>query len=92
MDINILKAKRKSLRAAFSMCGNGISNRIEIETLGKNEVSALYKQLQDKSSRLETTQEEKSDFLLKSDGLKEIYQEDFSKAEEILPNFFTVRS
>ncbi|GFX74914.1 putative RNA-directed DNA polymerase from transposon X-element [Trichonephila clavipes] len=68
MDIDILKAKRKSLRAAFSMCCNGISNRIErereTETLSKNEVNALYKQLQDKFSRLETIQEEISDLLL----------------------------
>ncbi|GFT48818.1 putative RNA-directed DNA polymerase from transposon X-element [Trichonephila clavipes] len=34
------------------------------ETLSKNEVNALYKQLQDKFSRLETIQEEKSDLLL----------------------------
>ncbi|GFY34896.1 hypothetical protein TNCV_154691 [Trichonephila clavipes] len=59
MDIDILKAKRKSLRAAFTVCCNGISNRIE--TLGNNEVNALYKKLQDKFSRLETTQEEISE-------------------------------
>ncbi|GFY72374.1 putative RNA-directed DNA polymerase from transposon X-element, partial [Trichonephila inaurata madagascariensis] len=70
MEIDILKAKRKSLRAAFTFCCNGISNRIETETLGNNEVNALYKQLQDKFSRLETTQEEIFDFLLKSEELK----------------------
>ncbi|GFT79523.1 putative RNA-directed DNA polymerase from transposon X-element [Trichonephila clavipes] len=96
MDIDILKAKRKSLRAAFSMCCNGISNRTERETLSKNEVNALYKQLQDKFSRLETIQEEISDLLLTSHDLKDTYQEDFSKAErisgQILSNFFNIRS
>ncbi|GFX39363.1 putative RNA-directed DNA polymerase from transposon X-element [Trichonephila clavipes] len=83
MDIDILKAKRKSLRAAFSMCCNGISNRIETETLSKNEVDALYKQLQDKFSRLETIQEEISDLILTSHDLKCTYQEEFSIQEEI---------
>ncbi|GFV60236.1 putative RNA-directed DNA polymerase from transposon X-element [Trichonephila clavipes] len=93
MDIDILKAKRKSLRAVFSMCCNGISNRTERErerereTLSKNEVNALYKQLQDKFSRLETIQEEISDLLLTSHDLKDTYQEDFSKAEEYRDKF-----
>ncbi|GFW33556.1 putative RNA-directed DNA polymerase from transposon X-element [Trichonephila clavipes] len=82
MDIDILKAKRRSLRAAFTVCCNGISNRIETEALGNNEVSALHKQLQNKFFRLETTQEEISDLLLISDEFKNTYQEDFSKAEE----------
>ncbi|GFX25300.1 putative RNA-directed DNA polymerase from transposon X-element [Trichonephila clavipes] len=90
MDIDILKAKRKSLRAAFSMCCNGISNRTE--TLSKNEVNALYKQLQDKFSRLETIQEEISDFLLTSHDLKDTYQEDFSKAEEYRDKFSQIFS
>ncbi|GFT65473.1 putative RNA-directed DNA polymerase from transposon X-element [Trichonephila clavipes] len=92
MDIDILKAKRKSLRAAFSMCCNGISNRIETETLSKNEVNALYKQLQDKFSRLETIQEEISDLLLTSHDLKDTYQEDFSKAEEYRDKFCQIFS
>ncbi|GFY58319.1 putative RNA-directed DNA polymerase from transposon X-element [Trichonephila inaurata madagascariensis] len=87
MEIDILKAKRKSLRAAFTFCCNGISNRIETETLGNNEVNALYKQLQDKFSRLETTQEEIFDFLLKSEELKSTYQEDFRKPKNIVINF-----
>ncbi|GFV04826.1 putative RNA-directed DNA polymerase from transposon X-element [Trichonephila clavipes] len=37
MDIDILKAKQKSLRAAFTVCCNGISNRIETETLEAKE-------------------------------------------------------
>ncbi|GFY79299.1 putative RNA-directed DNA polymerase from transposon X-element [Trichonephila inaurata madagascariensis] len=92
MDIDILKAKRKSLRAAFSMGCNGISNRIETETLGNNEVNALYKQLQNKFSLLETTQEEISDLLLMSDELKNTYLEDFSKAEEYLDKFCQICS
>ncbi|GFU14042.1 putative RNA-directed DNA polymerase from transposon X-element [Trichonephila clavipes] len=52
-----------------------------------NEVNALYKQLQDKFSRLETTQEEISDLLLISDELKNTYQEDFLKAEEYRDKF-----
>ncbi|GFY11775.1 putative RNA-directed DNA polymerase from transposon X-element [Trichonephila clavipes] len=92
MDIDILKAKRKSLRAAFSMCCNDISNRIETETLSKNEVNALYKQLQDKFSRLETIQEEISDLLLTSHDLKDTYQEDFSKAEEYRDKFCQIFS
>ncbi|GFS93150.1 putative RNA-directed DNA polymerase from transposon X-element [Trichonephila clavipes] len=89
MDIDILKAKRKSLRAAFSMCCNGISNRTEREreTLSKNEVNALYKQLQDKFSRLETIHKEIFDLLLTSHDLKDTYQEDFSKAEEYRDKF-----
>ncbi|GFY06831.1 putative RNA-directed DNA polymerase from transposon X-element [Trichonephila clavipes] len=90
MDIDILKAKRKSLRAAFSMCCNGISNRTE--TLSKNEVNVLYKQLQDKFSRLETIQEEISDLLLTSHDLKDTYQEDFSKAEEYRDKFCQIFS
>ncbi|GFW95312.1 putative RNA-directed DNA polymerase from transposon X-element [Trichonephila clavipes] len=90
MDIDILKAKRKSLRAAFSMCCNGISNRTE--ALSKNEVNALYKQLQDKFSRLETIQEEISDLLLTSHDLKDTYQEDFSKAEEYRDKFCQIFS
>ncbi|GFY20891.1 putative RNA-directed DNA polymerase from transposon X-element [Trichonephila clavipes] len=90
MDIDILKAKRKSLRAAFSMCCNGISNRTE--TLSKNEVNALYKQLQDKFSPLETIQEEISDLLLTSHDLKDTYQEDFSKAEEYRDKFCQIFS
>ncbi|GFY55525.1 putative RNA-directed DNA polymerase from transposon X-element [Trichonephila inaurata madagascariensis] len=92
MDIDILKAKRKSLRAAFTVCCSDISNRIETETLGNNEVNALYKQLQDKFSRLETTQEEISDFLLRSEELKNTYQEDFSKTEEYRDKFFQICS
>ncbi|GFT00488.1 putative RNA-directed DNA polymerase from transposon X-element [Trichonephila clavipes] len=92
MDIDILKAKRKSLRAAFSMCCNGISNRIETETLSRNEVNALYKQLQDKFSRLETIQEEISDLLLTCHDLKNTYQEDFSKAEEYRDKFCQIFS
>ncbi|GFY72256.1 putative RNA-directed DNA polymerase from transposon X-element [Trichonephila inaurata madagascariensis] len=92
MDIDILKAKRKSLRAAFTVCCNGISNRIETETLGNNEVNALYKQLQDKFSRLETTQGEISDLLSRSDELKNAYQEDFSKAEEYRDKFCQICS
>ncbi|GFW48558.1 putative RNA-directed DNA polymerase from transposon X-element [Trichonephila clavipes] len=53
----------------------------------KNEVNALYKQLQDKFSRLETIQEEISDLLLTSHDLKNTYQEDFSKAEEYRDKF-----
>ncbi|GFY56606.1 putative RNA-directed DNA polymerase from transposon X-element [Trichonephila inaurata madagascariensis] len=87
MDIDILKAKRKSFRAAFTVCCNGISNIIEI--LGNNEVNALYKQLQDKFSRLETTQEI-SDFLLSE--LKNTYQEDFPKAEEYRDKFCQICS
>ncbi|GFT46852.1 putative RNA-directed DNA polymerase from transposon X-element [Trichonephila clavipes] len=90
MDIDILKAKRKSLRAAFSMCCNGISNRTE--TLSKNEVNALYKQLQDKFSRLETIQEEISDLLLTSHDLKDTYQEEFSKVEEYRDKFCQIFS
>ncbi|GFY37366.1 putative RNA-directed DNA polymerase from transposon X-element [Trichonephila inaurata madagascariensis] len=92
MDIDILKAKRKSLRAAFTVCCNGISNRIETETFGNNEVNTLYKQLLDKFSRLETTQEEISDLLLISDELKNTYQEDFSKAEEYRDKFCQICS
>ncbi|GFX84167.1 putative RNA-directed DNA polymerase from transposon X-element [Trichonephila clavipes] len=92
MDIDILKAKRKSLRAAFSMCCNDISNRIETETLSKNEVNALYKQLQDKICRLETIQEKISDLLLTSHNLKDTYQEDFSKAEEYRDKFCQIFS
>ncbi|GFY46782.1 putative RNA-directed DNA polymerase from transposon X-element [Trichonephila inaurata madagascariensis] len=79
MDIDILKAKRKSLRAAFTVYCNGISN-------------ALYKQLQDKFSRLETTQEEISDLLLRSDELKNAYQEYFSKTEEYRDKFCQICS
>ncbi|GFW57405.1 putative RNA-directed DNA polymerase from transposon X-element [Trichonephila clavipes] len=74
------------------MCCNGISNRIETETLSKNEVNALYKQLQDKFSRLETIQEEISDLLLTSHDLKDTYQEDFSKAEEYRDKFYQIFS
>ncbi|GFY61474.1 putative RNA-directed DNA polymerase from transposon X-element [Trichonephila inaurata madagascariensis] len=88
MDIDILKAKRKSLRAAFTVCCNGISNRIETEILGNNEVNALYKQLLDKFSRLETTQEEISDLILISDELKNTYpQRIFRKPKNIVTNF-----
>ncbi|GFS37231.1 putative RNA-directed DNA polymerase from transposon X-element [Trichonephila inaurata madagascariensis] len=90
MDVDILKAKRKSLRAAFTECCNGISNRIE--TLGNNEVNALYKQLQDKFSRLETTPEEISDLLLVSDELKNTYQDDFLKAEGYRDKFCQICS
>ncbi|GFY79529.1 putative RNA-directed DNA polymerase from transposon X-element [Trichonephila inaurata madagascariensis] len=92
MDIDILKVKRKSLRAAFTVCCNGTSNRIDTETLGNNEVNALYKQLQDKFSRLETSQEEISDLLLRSDELKNTYQEDFSIAEEYRDKFCQICS
>ncbi|GFU68502.1 putative RNA-directed DNA polymerase from transposon X-element [Trichonephila clavipes] len=83
MDIDIQKAKRRLLRAVFTVC----FNRIETETLGNNEVNALYKQLQDKFSRLETTQEEISDFLSTSDELTNTYEEDFLKAEEYRDKF-----
>ncbi|GFU99653.1 putative RNA-directed DNA polymerase from transposon X-element [Trichonephila clavipes] len=62
------------------------------ETLSKNEVNALHKQLQDKFSRLETIQEEISDLLLTSHDLKDTYQEDFSKAEEYRDKFCQIFS
>ncbi|GFY59392.1 putative RNA-directed DNA polymerase from transposon X-element [Trichonephila inaurata madagascariensis] len=92
MGIDIFKAKRKSLRTAFTVCCNGISNRIETETLGNNEINALYKQLQDKFSRLETTQEEISDLLLINKELKNTYQDNFSKAEEYRDKFCQICS
>ncbi|GFT87370.1 putative RNA-directed DNA polymerase from transposon X-element [Trichonephila clavipes] len=64
----------------------------ETETLSRNEVNALYKQLQDKFSRLETIQEEISDLLLTSHDLKDTYQEDFSKAEEYRDKFCQIFS
>ncbi|GFY48917.1 putative RNA-directed DNA polymerase from transposon X-element [Trichonephila inaurata madagascariensis] len=89
MDIDVLKAKGKSLRAVFTVCCNGISHRIETETLGINEFNALYKLLQDKFSRLETTQEEVPDLLLIRDELKNTYPEDFSKAKEYRDKFLS---
>ncbi|GFW05642.1 hypothetical protein TNCV_5025061 [Trichonephila clavipes] len=88
MDTDSRKAKRKSLRAAFTACCNGISNRIETETLGNNEVNALNKQLQYKFSRLETTQEEISGLLLISDELKNIHiKMTFRKPKNTVTNF-----
>ncbi|GFT72488.1 putative RNA-directed DNA polymerase from transposon X-element [Trichonephila clavipes] len=89
---DISNAPTKKCLENVGVCCNGISNRIETENLGNNEVNALYKQLQDKFSRLETTQEEIFEFLLISDKLKNTYQEDFSKAEEYHDKFCKICS
>ncbi|GFV93266.1 putative RNA-directed DNA polymerase from transposon X-element [Trichonephila clavipes] len=80
--------RRKAVGTAERSKSKAQQNRErETETLSKNEVNALYKQLQDKFSLLETIQEEISDLLLTSHDLKDTYQEDFTKAEEYRDKF-----
>ncbi|XP_035234049.1 uncharacterized protein LOC118205885 isoform X2 [Stegodyphus dumicola] len=92
MDIKVLKAKRKSLRTAFTVCCNDIAQKIENKSLISDEVSTLFRQIQDKFSRLETTQEEVSNLLLSDDALQDEYSEDFLKAEEYRDKFCLICS
>lgn len=80
--MDLLKQKRKGLRASFTACGNKIQEELMKPEVDKNVISVLSAQLEDKFQRLEVSQQEVGNGILTSKDSERLYKEDFITAEE----------